>query len=380
MPTPQSPIQQTTNPQTSSLQNTTVSSINNQSYADIVKSVTSEIRKEIQKINNSYSPIEETVKNLYNSMLTPEIKDSHFIEIERLIEKKQNFSTRETVLKCYHSNKIAPGSLDKKYFPTPMYLHDKSYLEKFNKMIEGFQMQITEFNLDYIKDKVEELDDKISDKLRLISTYDKDAKTKAENFEKLMSEKYKPEIASKIEKVNRIVNPEKSTNRPNQPNNNNNQNQNQNQTNQSQKTHYNNSNRHMFRQDNRNYNNNRNFTSRNNNIPKKHINYSNSHKNHSFTNPDNHNNHNHNNRNNHSYNYSNNRYNNSNHNPNSHNIYPNNNRTSNSYNNNHNTHRNNQTFDYNRLSFPKQVNFQNQASFTNHRPQNQNIPPLMPRN
>ena len=55
MPTPQSPIQQTTNPQTSSLQNTTVSSINNQSYADIVKSVTSEIRKEIQKIKLFFS-------------------------------------------------------------------------------------------------------------------------------------------------------------------------------------------------------------------------------------------------------------------------------------------------------------------------------------
>ena len=33
-----------------------------------------------------------------------------------------------------------------------MYLHDKAYLEKFNRMIEGFQMQITEFNLDYIED------------------------------------------------------------------------------------------------------------------------------------------------------------------------------------------------------------------------------------
>ena len=109
-------------------------------------------------------------------MFTPQIKDSHFIEIERLFEKKQNFITRETVLKCYHSNKIAFGSLDKKYFLTSLYLYDKSYLEKFNKMMEGFQMQITEFNLDYIKDKVEELDEKISDKLRLISSYDKDAK------------------------------------------------------------------------------------------------------------------------------------------------------------------------------------------------------------
>ena len=112
-------------------------------------------------------------------MLTPEVKDSHFIELERLIEKKQNFTTRETVLKCYQTNKIAPGPLDKKYFPTPMYLHEKAYLEKFNRMIEGFQTQITEFNLDYIKDKVEELNDKISEKLRLINTYDSDAKIKA---------------------------------------------------------------------------------------------------------------------------------------------------------------------------------------------------------
>ena len=82
-----------------------------------------------------------------------------------------------------------------------MYLHDKAYLE-INRMIEGFQMQITEFNLDYIKDKVEELNDKISEKLRLINTYDSDAKIKAENFEKQMSKKYQPEIASSIAKVN----------------------------------------------------------------------------------------------------------------------------------------------------------------------------------
>ena len=47
-----------------------------------------------------------------------------------------------------------------------------------------------------------------------------------------MSKKYQPEIASSIAKVNRIVNPEgSSNNQSNQLNNNNSQNQNQNQTN-----------------------------------------------------------------------------------------------------------------------------------------------------
>ena len=66
MPSPQSPNQQTTNPQISSPRNTTLFSTSNQSYADIFKSVTSEIRKKIQKINNNFSLIKETVKNLYN--------------------------------------------------------------------------------------------------------------------------------------------------------------------------------------------------------------------------------------------------------------------------------------------------------------------------
>ena len=105
---PQTSNQAATNSQSTPPQSIALSGINHQTYADIVKSVTTELRREISKINNNHSPIEETIKNLYNSMLTPEVKDSHFIELERLIEKKQNFTTRETVLSATKQTKSLP--------------------------------------------------------------------------------------------------------------------------------------------------------------------------------------------------------------------------------------------------------------------------------
>ena len=177
--------------------------ISKETFANIVKSIASELRKEFS--NNHNHPMEETMKNLYQSMLTNDVKDSHYLELEHLIEKKHRFTKNQTVLKSYLQNKIYPSALDQSKFPSPMFKHDSSYRERFNSLITSFQERIMNFNLEYIEDKVQEIETQILEKSKLIETYDREAKTKAETYEKEITKKFKPALNSAMEKVNRIV-------------------------------------------------------------------------------------------------------------------------------------------------------------------------------
>ena len=61
-------------------------------------------------------------------------------------------------------------------------------------------------NLDYIEDKVQEIETQILEKSKLIETYDREAK-KSRNLREgnLETKKFKPALNSALEKVNRIV-------------------------------------------------------------------------------------------------------------------------------------------------------------------------------
>ena len=210
-PNPQPPVQITEPEETES--NTTEfipQDISRETYANIVKSIATELRKEISK--NQNHPMEETMKNLYQSMLTNDVKDSHYQDLERLIEKKHRFTKNQTVLKSYLQNKIYPSALEQSKFPTPMFKHDSSYRERFNSLLTSFQERIMNFNLEYIEDKVQEIETQILEKSKLIETYDREAKVKAETYEKEITKKFKPALASAMEKVNRIVTKTTKTN------------------------------------------------------------------------------------------------------------------------------------------------------------------------
>lgn len=193
-------IDETTNSQTSinstSENNTTTAplhstTINNSSFVEALSGLSNDLKSQIKLFMLNSMPIS--------------VKDEHYQELEVLLKQKITTKNALTVNKSYNTNKIIQKSINQNNFPSPYLSSDPVFVDSFNKLIQQFQVQIQEFNIKYLEDKLVTINTSVNEKINFIKHIDHNATDKCNSLETIIVNSEEKSLTKSIEKVQRRI-------------------------------------------------------------------------------------------------------------------------------------------------------------------------------
>lgn len=155
--------------------------------------------------SNLNSDLQSQFKVFIHNSMPKSVKDEHYQELETLINKKVMNDNDLAINKSYLSNKIVQKSINKNNFPKPWKTDDPIFIDKYDKLINAFQIQIQELNINHIEEKLSSLNEEIANKTDFIKNFDTNAINKCRVLEERITLSHKASLIKSNEKVNRLI-------------------------------------------------------------------------------------------------------------------------------------------------------------------------------
>ena len=106
--------------------------------------------------------MQSQIKLFMLNSLPKSAKDEHYQELEKMINKKIIYTNSITINKAYFINKILQKTINKSNFPSPYMANDPDFVDRFDKLINNFQVQIQELNIRFLEEKLNKLTESIN--------------------------------------------------------------------------------------------------------------------------------------------------------------------------------------------------------------------------
>ena len=152
------------------------------------------------------SDMQSQIKLFMLNSLPKSAKDEHYQELEKMINQKIIYTNSLTINKAYFTNKILQKTINKSNFPSPYMANDPDFVDRFDKLINNFQVQIQELNISFLEEKLNKLTESINLKLEFIKQVDHDATDKCNSLESFLKDKHNASLKKSMEKINRKIN------------------------------------------------------------------------------------------------------------------------------------------------------------------------------
>jgi hypothetical protein len=176
-------------------------SINSTSSQNLFDKINDSIRN-LQKDQNEN--INKQLNAFLNLSLTRNAKEEHLNDLQVLYDKLVFKQNAFSINKSYLDNDILPKSLLQ--FPEPRFKDDPMYIHGFNNLKKEYQVKVLNYNSDYLKNKEEELELEIKNKVEFISKFDNKINDKLGILKTEASKKHEKQLKASNEKIQKLIN------------------------------------------------------------------------------------------------------------------------------------------------------------------------------